>query len=151
MGGHDCMSFLSSMDISGSALTAQRVRMDVIAENLANAQTTRTANGEPYRRKITLMGEREPQIPFSQYLSGARQAIGNGVRVTEIVEDESPMKLVYNPAHPDADEDGYVHMPNVNTITEMIDMMTATRTYEANITAINAFKSMAMKSLEIGR
>lgn len=142
------MSFFRSMDISGSALTAQRLRMDVIAENIANAQTTRTANGQPYRRKFVLMGEREK--PFSEYLKGATAA-GNGVKVTRILEDDSPLTPVYNPSHPDADENGYVHMPNVNTVTEMVDMISATRSYEANVTAINAFKNMAFKSLEIGR
>jgi len=136
------------MDISGSALTAQRLRMDVIAENIANAQTTRTANGEPYRRKYVLMSESEGT--FSQHLDGA-MAAGNGVKVTRIAEDESPLTPVYNPSHPDADENGYVNMPNVNTVTEMIDMMSATRSYEANVTAINAFKNMAFKSLEIGK
>ncbi len=138
------MSFFGSMNISGSALTAQRLRMDVIAENIANAQTTRTQTGEPYRRKFVLMGERSS---FASHL----QAAGGGVRVTEIVEDTSPLTPVHDPTHPDADEDGYVYMPNVNTVTEMIDMMSATRSYEANITAINAFKNMAFKALEIGK
>lgn len=145
------MSFLNSMNISGSALTAQRLRMDVIAENLANAETTRTANGEPYRRKITVMGERQ-ETTFSKYLSqSTARFTGNGVRVTEIAEDESDFKMVYDTSHPDADENGYVRMPNVDTVKEMIDMMTATRSYEANITAINTFKSIASKGLEIGR
>lgn len=142
------MSFLRSMDISGSALTAQRLRMDVIAENIANAQTTRTADGQPYRRKYVLMGEKTKS--FSQYLDGSMMT-GNGVKVTRIAEDESPLIPVYNPSHPDADENGYVNMPNVNTVTEMIDMISATRSYEANITAVNAFKNMAFKSLEIGK
>jgi len=145
------MGFLRSMDISGSALTAQRLRMDIIAENLANAETTRTANGQPYRRKITVMGERE-QVPFSKHLSDSTEKItGNGVRVSEIIEDESDFKLVHDPSHPDADENGYVRMPNVDTVKEMVDMMSATRSYEANITAINTFKTMAIKALEIGR
>lgn len=145
------LSFLKSMDISGSALTAQRLRMDVIAENIANAEVTRTANGQPYRRKVTLMGEREKH-PFSQYLSDSAQAAtGNGVKITKIMEDTSPMKMVYDPSHPDADINGYVQMPNVDTVREMIDMMSATRSYEANITALNSFKNMAMKSLEISR
>jgi flagellar basal-body rod protein FlgC len=145
------MGFFKSMDISASALTAQRFRMDVIAENIANAQTTRTASGQPYRRKITLMGQREPQIPFSERLKSARQAVGNGVRVTAVIEDEIPLNPVYDPNHPDADEKGYVHIQNVNTVVEMIDLMSATRSYEANVTVVNAFKNMAMKALEIGR
>lgn len=142
------MSFLRSMDISGSALTAQRLRMDIIAENIANAQTTRTASGQPYRRKIVLMGENNAS--FAQQLAKAK-GLGGGVKVTGIIEDQSPLTPVYDPSHPDADENGYVHMPNVNTVTEMIDMISATRSYEANITAINAFKNMAFKSLEIGK
>jgi len=145
------MSFLGSMDISGSALTAQRFRMDVIAENIANANTTRTANGQPYRRKLVLLGERQNRVPFSEHLSAAKKATGNGVAVTRVIEDNSPMKLVYDPSHPDCDEDGYVQIPNVDTVKEMIDMISATRSYEANVTAINAFKNMAMKGLDIGR
>jgi flagellar basal-body rod protein FlgC len=145
------MGFLKSMDISGSALTAQRLRMDIIAENIANAETTRTANGQPYRRKIALFGERAGNTPFSKYLSDSIEAGGNGVRVTKIVEDNSDFKLVYEPSHPDADENGYLRLPNVDTVKEMVDMMSATRSYEANITAINAFKNMALKALEISK
>ena len=145
------MSFLKSMDISGSALTAQRLRMDVIAENIANANTTRTANGQPYRRKLVLFGEGGAEKSFSQHLTAAKDALGKGVRAERIAEDNSPMKLVYDPNHPDADQNGYVQMPNVDTVKEMVDMISATRSYEANVTAINAFKNMAMKSLEIGR
>ncbi len=143
------MSFLKSMDISASALTAQRVRMDVIAENLANINTTRTAEGEPYRRRYVVMQQREDQT-FSGMLERAKaKSNGNGVRVTEIREDESPFKLDYDPDHPDANEEGYVQMPNVDLVVEMVDMMAATRSYEANITATNAIKSMALKALEI--
>ncbi|MCK9478799.1 MAG: flagellar basal body rod protein FlgC [Firmicutes bacterium] len=145
------MGFLNSMNISGSALTAQRLRMDVIAENIANANTTRTATGQPYRRRLVLFGERNAKLPFSDYLSTAQSAVGKGVRVTQIIEDESPMKIMYDPSHPDCDENGYVRMPNVDTVKEMIDMMSATRSYEANVTAINAFKNMAMKSFDIGK
>lgn len=143
------MSFLKSMDISASALTAQRVRMDVIAENLANINTTRTAEGEPYRRRYVVMQQRQDQT-FAGMLEQAKaKSNGNGVRVTEIREDQSPFKLDYNPEHPDANEDGYVQMPNVDLVVEMVDMMAATRSYEANITATNAIKSMALKALEI--
>ncbi|MEA4969058.1 MAG: flagellar basal body rod protein FlgC [Candidatus Pelethousia sp.] len=143
------MSFLKSMDISASALTAQRVRMDVIAENLANINTTRTAEGEPYRRRYVVMQQREDQT-FAGMLERAKATSnGNGVRVTEIREDESPFKLDYDPDHPDANEEGYVQMPNVDLVVEMVDMMAATRSYEANITATNAIKSMALKALEI--
>ena len=143
------MSFLKSMDISASALTAQRVRMDVIAENLANINTTRTAEGAPYRRRYVVMQQREDQT-FAGMLDRAKaKSNGSGVRVTEIRQDESPFKLDYDPDHPDANEEGYVQMPNVDLVVEMVDMMAATRSYEANITATNAIKSMALKALEI--
>jgi len=143
------MAFLKSMDISASALTAQRVRMDVIAENLANITTTRTADGTPYRRRYVVMQQRE-DTTFAALLSRAEaRSNGSGVRVTEIREDESPFKLDYNPDHADANEEGYVEMPNVDLAVEMVDMMAATRSYEANVTAMNAVKSMAMKALEI--
>ena len=140
------MSFLSSLDISASALTAQRMRMDVISENIANADTTRTANGGPYRRRVAVMAEQ--QLTFSSVLN---QATGGGVAVTQIVEDMSDFNYVYDPDHPDANADGYVAKPNVDTTEEIIDMMSATRSYEANVTAMNATKSIAMKALEIGR
>ena len=144
------MAFLKSMDISASALSAQRVRMDVIAENLANITTTRTANGQPYRRRYVVFQQREDEVSFSSLLDRAQaRSNGSGVRVSEIREDESPFKLDYNPEHPDANAEGYVQMPNVDLAVEMIDMMAATRSYESNITAMNAIKSMATKALEI--
>lgn len=144
------MAFLKSMDISASALSAQRVRMDVIAENLANITTTRTANGQPYRRRYVVFQQREDEVSFSSLLERAQaRSNGSGVRVSEIREDESPFKLDYNPEHPDANAEGYVQMPNVDLAVEMIDMMAATRSYEANVTAMNAIKSMATKALEI--
>ena len=148
------MSFLNSMDISASALTAQRMRMDVVAENLANINTTRDAYGNPYRRRFVTMQEREGDFSstLQQAMSnGYTNAVGNGVRVTSIQEDQSPFKLMYDPNHPDADAQGYVQMPNVDLATEMVDMMSATRSYEANITAINAIKNMAMQALSIGK
>lgn len=141
------MSFLSSLDISASALTAQRMRMDIVSENIANASTTRTANGEPYRRRVAVLREQD-SAPFSTYYN---QAIGSGVYVDKIVTDDSAFKLEYDPDHPDADANGYVSMPNVDEVKEIIDMMSATRSFEANVTALNATKSMAMKALEIGR
>ncbi len=140
------MAFLSSLDVSASALTAQRMRMDVISENIANADTTRTANGGPYRRRVAVMAEQP--LTFSSIL---RKATGGGVEVTQIVEDMSDFNYVYDPDHPDADANGYVAKPNVDTAEEIIDMMSATRSYEANVTALNATKSIAMKALEIGR
>lgn len=145
------MAFLSSLDISGSALTAQRLRMDVVAENVANISTTRTANGEPYRRRYVIFQQKDG-ASFSDALNRSLSGgAGSGVRVTEIAEDPSEFKLDYNPTHPDADEFGYVRMPNVELAREMADMMSATRSYEANITVLNSTKSMAMNALEIGK
>lgn len=147
------MGFFSSLDISASGLTAQRLRMDIISQNIANVNTTRTEKGTPYRRKVVVFEERSLSAPFSQYLSESsrERIIGKGVRVAKIIEDPSAFKKVYDPGHPDADEDGYVNMPNVDIITEMINMISASRSYEANVTSINATKSMAMKAMEIGR
>ena len=148
------MGIFNSFNISASALSAQRLRMDVISQNIANVNTTRTAEGMPYRRKTVVFQEKEAEIPFSQYLSEQsreRFLTGSGVRVTGIVEDPTPFKDVYDPGHPDADENGIVRMPNVEVVTEMVNMISATRAYEANVTALNASKSMALKALEIGR
>jgi flagellar basal-body rod protein FlgC len=141
------MGFLTSLDVSASALTAQRMRMDVISENIANADTTRTENGGPYRRRVTMLAEQP--MTFSAALKQA--TTGGGVVVSQIVEDQSDFEYEYDPDHPDANEYGYVAKPNVDTAEEIIDMMSATRSYEANVTALNATKSMAMKALEIGR
>ncbi|MDR2664741.1 MAG: flagellar basal body rod protein FlgC [Oscillospiraceae bacterium] len=144
------MAFLDSMNVSASALTASRLRMDVIAENMANSSTTRTAEGGPYRRKFVVYQEIKPDNSFATFFNRASTSYG-GVRVTMIGEDQSEFKLDYNPNHPDADEFGYVRMPNVEVVQEMVDMMSAYRAYEANITALNTFKDMASKTLEIGR
>ena len=151
------MSFLNSLNISGSALTAQRLRLDTISENIANMNTTRTENGGPYRRKTVVFQE----IEEGSFQSALMRASENsrfsripqqaGVQVAEIVEDESPFETVYDPEHPDADENGYVQMPNVNLLQETIDAMSASRSYEANVTALNAIKLMASKALEVGR
>ena len=138
------MGFLSSIDISGSALTAQRLRMDVISENIANAETTVTDNGEPYRRKVCVMGERQ------SFSSALDSAMAKGVMVTNIIEDNSDFEMEYDPDNPLANEDGYVLMPNVDEVEEIIDLMGATRSYEANVTALNATKNMAAKALQIG-
>ncbi|AEV68571.1 flagellar basal body rod protein FlgC [Acetivibrio clariflavus] len=146
------MGYFSSLNIGATGLTAQRLRMDTISQNIANANTTRTENGTPYRRKVVVFEEREAKTPFSEYLNqSSKQMIGGGVRVARIVEDTTPFKMVYDPGHPDADENGYVEMPNVDVLTEMINMISATRSYEANVTSINTTKSMAMKALEIGK
>ncbi|WP_068672399.1 flagellar basal body rod protein FlgC [Oceanobacillus sp. Castelsardo] len=150
------MSIFDALNTSSSALTAQRLRMDVVSSNIANAQTTRATrneNGEyePYRRKMVVL--ESDKNTFQQYLekaSGNKKAT-SGVKVSAIIEDEKPFKLVFNPNHPDADENGYVQLPNVDPLQEMVDLMSATRSYEANITAVNASKSMLMKALEIGK
>lgn len=146
------MGLFDSMDISASGLTAQRLRMDVISNNIANANTTRTEDGGPYRRERVVFMERKQNNAFEDILSNfTAKCTGRGVRVVAIEKDPAPFKMVYDPTHPDADARGYVQMPNVNIVTEMIDMISATRSYEANITAINSAKSMMTKALEIGK
>lgn len=147
------MGYFSSLEIGASALTAQRLRMDTISQNIANANTTRTDKGTPYRRRTVIFEERKPSLPFSEYLSKSSKELvaGKGVRVAKIVEDSTPFKKVYDPGNPEADAEGYVEMPNVDIITEMVNMISATRAYEANVTSINTTKSMALKALEIGR
>ncbi|UJF35338.1 flagellar basal body rod protein FlgC [Paenibacillus hexagrammi] len=149
------MRLTNGFDISSSALTAQRLRMDVISSNIANADTTRAkmVNGKwvPYQRKLVSF-ETKSQPSFAQALDSAMaDGTGEGVRVNKIFEDTSPLKQVYNPSHPDADENGFVYMPNVDVLKEMVDMISATRSYEANVTALNASKSMITKALEIGK
>ncbi|MBS4979927.1 MAG: flagellar basal body rod protein FlgC [Lachnospiraceae bacterium] len=147
------MSFLSSFDISASGMTAQRQRLDIAAENIANINTTRTAEGDAYRRRMVVLQEK-PSVSFRSELQkrmGTESSEKGGVQVTQIVEDESDLKPVYNPGHPDADENGYVMMPNVDLVKETVDSMSATRSYEANVTAFNAIKLMAQKALEIGK
>ncbi|MEC1260863.1 flagellar basal body rod protein FlgC [Bacillus swezeyi] len=150
------MGVFNSINISASALTAQRVRMDTVSSNLANMDTTRAkrVDGEwqPYRRKLVSTAPKGES--FSSVLQSSMNAssrIGEGVKVTNISEDETPFKLVYDPTHPDANEDGYVQMPNVDPLKEMVDLMSSTRSYEANVTAMNATKGMLMKALEIGK
>lgn len=147
----------SGLNITASALTAQRLRMDVISSNIANAETTRGtfADGQwvPYRRKMVVL---EPKgNSFSSHLNKAMdsglKSVGEGVKVSRIVEDNTPFKLVYDPDHPDANEEGYVQLPNVDPLREMVDLISATRSYEANVTVFNASKGMLMKALEIGK
>lgn len=147
------MSFLNSFDISASGMTAQRQRLDIAAENISNMNTTRTASGGPYRRKMVVLQE-NPVSSFRSELQSrlsGRTSQKGGVKVAEIVEDQRDLQPVYNPEHPDADENGYVMMPNVDLVKETVDGMSATRAYEANITAFNAMKLMAQKALEIGK
>lgn len=145
------MDFLSSLNISGSGLTAQKLRMDVISQNIANADVTRTEEGAPYRRKMVVLSSIKGSGSFREALDYATAVKAGGVKVESIVEDQSDLVPVYNPNHPDANEEGYVMMPNVNTAQEMIDMLSASRAYEANVTAFNATKSMLLKALDIGR
>ena len=148
------MSLFKSFGVNASGMTAQRYRLDIISENIANANTTRTADGTPYRRKIVTFAEKSAaNTSFGPIYAKARGAYtGDGVKVTKVFEDKSSDLIeVYDPAHPDADENGYVWYPNVNTITEMTNMIDATRAYEANATAFHASKSMALRGLQIGQ
>lgn len=148
------MGVFNSINISSSGLTAERTRMDIISKNIANANTTRTSSGTPYRRQMAVF-EDNNKVPFSQYMDkfmDENKLLGkNGVKISKIVEDKSPFKKVYDPGHPDANEEGYVNMPNVDIIKEMVDMISATRSYEANIASINSSKTMAMKAINIGK
>ncbi|CCZ05327.1 MAG: flagellar basal body rod protein FlgC [Clostridiales bacterium] len=145
------MALFSSFDISASGMTAQRLRSDTISQNLANVNTTRTSDGGPYVRKTVVFTERQ-STPFDQVLLTTSGRMGNGVKVTSVIEDtETPMNMVYDPSHPDADENGYVTYPNVSTITEMTNLIDASRAYEANVTAFDAAKTMALKGLEINK
>lgn len=148
------MSIFNAINISASGLTAERLRLDTISKNIANANVTRTANGGPYRRQVVVFKTKDAGTPFSQYLSQAGKGktfSPGGVEVVGIRNDNSEFKRVYEPGHPDADEDGYVLMPNVDIITEMVNMISSSRGYEANLTALNATKSMALKALQIGK
>ena len=146
------MGLFDAIDISGSGLSAERLRMDVTAENLANAQTTRGANGKPYQRKDVIL-EEIPQSGFGAQLSSAMGtgtgAGAGGVQVAGIVADPTPDRMVYDPGHPDANAQGYVQMPNVNPVTEMVDLITASRSYEANVTAMQTAKQMFSKTLDL--
>jgi flagellar basal-body rod protein FlgC len=146
------MGMFSAFDISASGLTAQRYRMDVISENVANANTTRTADGTPYVRKVVTFETKGSNNSFSSVLGTvSKNYVGQGVKVSAVHEDtETEMNMVYDPSNPDADENGYVTYPNVNTITEMTNLIDASRSYEANATAFSASKSMALKGLEMG-
>jgi flagellar basal-body rod protein FlgC len=150
------MGLFDAMDASASALSAERLRMDVTAENLANAQTTKGPDGQPYRRKeVVLQQAGASGTSFSSVLASMQGAGGaksvNGVRVSGIAEDSSALKRLYDPGHPDADKDGYVTMPNVNTVTEMTDLISSSRAYEANVTAMQTAKTMFIKTLDLLR
>jgi flagellar basal-body rod protein FlgC len=147
------MGLFDAIDISGSALSAERLRMDVTAENLANANTTRTAAGGPYRRKVVVLETQQPSRSFgtelaSQMRRGDKPA---GVQVGAIAEDTTPNRRIYDPGHPDADAQGYVSMPNVDSVSEMVDLISASRSYEANVTAMQSAKQLFAKTLELLR
>jgi flagellar basal-body rod protein FlgC len=145
------MDFFSSLRVSSTGLDAQMKRMNTISSNLANAETTRTEDGGPYRRKDPIFAATADRESFGEILENELDEQIQGVVVTDIAEDEKPPRLVYNPRHPDARPDGYVEMPNVNPAEEMANMISAQRAYEANVTAMGAAKSMAQKALEIAR
>lgn len=152
------MGMFHSMNVTASALTAQRLRMDVIASNMANADSTRgkvvDGQWQPYRRKEVVM-QQQGQTFSSMFQTAVNNrsagSTGSGVKVSRIIEDETPFKMVYDPEHPDANEEGYVQLPNVDPLKEMVDLVSSTRSYEANVTVLNASKSMLMKALEIGK
>lgn len=152
------MAFLSSMNVVGSGLTAQQLRLDVISENITNQNTTRTEGGDgPYRRKVVVF-EAENAQPQTRFQQALARAMGTwpaqqegGVRVTEIAEDPSDFKLVYDPTNPDANAEGYVEMPNVDLVKEIADAMAASQAYSANVTAFNVLKQVTAKGLEIGK
>jgi flagellar basal-body rod protein FlgC len=143
------MDLFTTFKISGSALKANRTRLNTISSNLANVETTSTPEGGPYKKKSVYF-ESQP-LTFKEHLDNNLQNSLQGVKVTKILEDQEPPQKVYNPDHPDSDDDGYVEMPNVSVLKEMVDMMNTTRAYQANATTIKAAKRMAMKALEIGR
>lgn len=144
------MSVFSAMNISETGMSAQRTRLDVISQNIANVNTTRDADGHVYKRKSVIFQEKT-YVSFDDALINATGNLGKGVKISEIFEDSSEGRMVYDPSHPDADEKGYVTYPNVNTVTEMTDMIDASRSYEANVTAFNASKNMELKALDIGK
>lgn len=145
------MDFFSAMNVSASALSAERTRMNLISSNLANANATRTPEGGPYKRKDAVFAATPVESRFARALDGAAGKEIRQVEIQRLVEDQNPPRMQYDPSHPDANPQGYVAMPNVNVIEEMADMISASRTYEANVTAVQAAKSMALKTLEISK
>lgn len=143
------MSVFRSMQISASGLSLERLKMDVISTNIANINTTRGADGQPYRRKVVTFSENlEKEI---NRINGISRKVSSGVKVDEILEDDSEFRLIYDPTHPDSDENGYVQMPNINMVDEMISLINTQRAYEANVTTLNANKAILKKALEISK
>lgn len=145
------MNIFNALNISSSGLTAQRIRMNLISCNLANVNTTRTPQGGPYKRQEAVFAACSEPRSFNNMLDMEISGNRAGVKVVDVINDTGPSPIKYDPGHPDADEKGYVKLPNVNLIEEMVNMISATRSYEANVTAVNASKKMALKALEIGR
>lgn len=147
------MGIFSSFNVNASGMTAQRYRMDIISQNVANANTTRTEDGTPYRRQVVTFEQQGTRETFSHIFDSCRQTqVGQGVRVSSVQEDTwTEMVMAYDPSHPDADENGYVTYPNVNIVTEMTNLIDASRAYESNATAFNASKTIALKGLEMGQ
>ena len=150
------MGLFQAFDIAASGMTAQRFRMDIIAENIANVSTTRTENGGPYRRKIVTFTEKQLNAGIPSFRNVLKESMkpyyGNGVKVSKVSEDtETDFIMEYDPSHPDADENGYVRLPNVNTVTEMTNLISASRSYEANVTAFGAIKAMAQSGISVGQ
>ena len=145
------MDFMTALDIGASALSAERTHINIISMNLANVKTTRTAEGGPYRRKSVYMAAAEVDNPFSKTMQDTLGRELRGVRVEGIAIDKRPLKMVYEPGHPDANNDGYVAYPDINVVEEMANLMTAQRGYEANVTTIDTVKAMYSKALELAR
>ena len=145
------MDFMTAIDVGASALKAERTHLNVISMNLANAKTTRTVGGGPYRSKEAIFKETEVDSPFSKAMNAALDQEVKGVRVESIQNDRRPLKQVYEPGHPDADAEGYVSYPDINVVEEMTNMLQAMRAYEANVSTITTSKNMFTKALEIGR
>ena len=141
------MNFLDALQISGSGMSSQSARMNVIATNLANAEATRTPEGGPYKRKEVIFGS----VPFKEVLEGQNKSLISESKVMGVIEDTRAPQMKYDPGHPDADAQGYVALPNVNVIQQIVNMMLASRSYEANVTAVQTTKDMAMRALEIGK
>ncbi len=145
------MDFMTALDIGASGLAAERTNINIISMNLANVKTTRTPEGGPYQRKSVLLSAIEVDQPFSTHMQSAVDKELRGVRVMHVATDKRPFKMVFEPGHPDADEQGMVKYPDINVVEEMANLMTAQRGYEANVSTIDAIKSMYNKALEIGR
>lgn len=145
------MDFMTALDIGASALTADRLTINVIATNLANAKTTRTPEGGHYRRRTVIRAATDVDAPFSKHMQSALDRELKGVRILNVLPDARPPKRVYEPGHPDADEEGMVSYPDINVVEEMANLMTAQRNYEANTTTIETIKNMYTQALSIGR